>query len=213
MIITVGNVKGGCGKTTIATNLAVLSATAGQKTLLIDCDVQGSSMDWRSCRSDEAKHIHCVAINKPTIHKDIADLGNFDCTIVDAGGRDNDLFRSAIMACERLLVPLTPSPYDIWSSEDTLKMLKEARIYKSIEATIILNQVIPNTNLSKEVLPLLEDLSKEYEFKIAQTSLGSRQDFKKSVNDGEGVVEYSPESKASIEIQNLYKEIFQYELA
>ena len=211
MIITVGNIKGGCGKTTIATNLAVLSALSGHRTMLIDCDVQGSSMSWRSCRPDECGHIHCVAINTPTLHKDIRDL-DFNTIIIDAGGRDNDLFRSAIMACDKMIVPLTPSPYDVWSSEDTFKILSDARIYKDIPAIVVINQVIPNTNLAKEIIPLLDDLAKDYQFDIAKSTLGARQDFKKCVNEGQGVSEFSPETKADIEIRELYEEVFANEL-
>jgi len=207
MIITVGNVKGGCGKTTLATNLAVISAINKHKTLLIDCDIQGSTMDWRSCRSDELAHIQCVAMNKPTVHKDVKDFEGFDNIFIDAGGRDNDTFRSSIMACDLLLIPLTPSSYDIWASEDTLKMLDQARVYKEIKCIIILNQTISNTNLSKEVIPLLEDFSKDYNVIVSKTSLGSRQDFKKCAGEGKGVLEFAPHSKATKEMQELYKEV------
>lgn len=210
MIITVGNVKGGCGKTTLATNLAVLSAINKKKTLLIDCDVQGSTMDWRNCRSDELAHIQSVAINKPTVHKDVKNFEGFENIFIDAGGRGNDTFRSSIMACDLFLIPLTPSSYDIWASEDTLKMLNQARVYKDIKSMMIINQVILNTNLSKEVKPLLEDFSKEYGVNIAETTLGARQDFKKCVGEGKGVSEFSPHSKADTEIQNLFEEIFKY---
>ena len=207
MIICVGNVKGGCGKTTIATNMAVLSAIAKNSTLLIDSDSQGSSSDWRSYRADELAQVKCVKINTPTIHKDIKSFESFSTIIIDAGGRDNDTFRSAIMASDLLLIPLTPSPYDVWSSEDTLKMLNQARVYKEIKAKIVLNMVISNTNLSKEIEPLLADLSKEYQIEVCKTVLGSRQDFKKSAAEGKGVAEFAPRTKADDEIKALYKEI------
>lgn len=207
MIICIGNTKGGCGKTTIATNLAVLSAISKKSTLLIDSDLQGSSSDWRSYRSDDLAPVKCVKMTTPTIHKDIKSFQNFDNIFIDAGGRDGDTFRSAIMACDLLLVPMTPSPYDVWSSEDTLKMLAQARVYKEIKTKIVLNMVISNTNLSKEIEPLLAEFSKEYSIEICKAILGSRQDFKKSAGEGRGVPEFAPKTKADEEIKALFKEI------
>ncbi len=207
MIITIGNQKGGTGKTTIATNMAVLSAIKNKKTLLIDADSQGSSMDFRNLRKDNLNSVHAVQITKPTIHTDIRTFNNFDNIFIDAGGRDSETFRSAIMACDFLLVPVTPSAYDVWSSEETFKILKQARIYKKIEAAIVLNQVVKNTNISEDVQKVLRDITKENDLKICKTILYSRVAYRESVSVGKGVCEYIQKSKAIIEIQKLYKEV------
>jgi len=207
MIITIGNQKGGVGKTTIATNLAVLSALNKKETLLIDADAQGSSMDFRSLRKDDLAPIHAVQIIKPTIHTDIHTFNNFNNIFIDAGGRDSDTFRSAIMACDFLLIPVTPSPYDIWSSEETFKLLRQARIYKKINASIVLNQVIKNTNISKDVEDALSAIAKEYDLTISKTTLYSRVAYKESVSEGKSVCEAAPQSKADLELQQLYQEV------
>ena len=207
MIITVGNQKGGVGKTTIATNIAVLSAIKKKKTLLIDADSQSSTMDFRSLRTDDLVSVHAVQIIKSTIHTDIKSFNNFENIFVDAGGRDSDTFRSAIMACDFFLIPVTPSAYDIWSSEDAFKLLKEARVYKKIKASIVLNQVIKNTNISRDVRKALRNIAKEYDLGICKTVLYSRVAYKESVSLGKGVCEYAPSSKANNELCKLYKEI------
>ena len=207
MIITVGNQKGGVGKTTIATNMAVISAMNNKQTLLIDADIQGSTMDFRSLRKDELISVHAVQIVKPTIHTDINTFDNFNNIFIDAGGRDSDTFRSAIMACDFLLIPVTPSPYDIWSSEETFKILRQARIYKKIKAAIVLNQVIKNTNISREVQQSLSDIAEEYELTTCKTTLYSRVAYKESVSEGKGVCEYAPKSKAEAELKSLYEEV------
>lgn len=209
MIITVGNQKGGVGKTTLATNLAVLSVLSGSKTLLIDADTQGSSMDFRSFRGEALAPIQAVSITKPILHQEIHTFTNFDNIFIDAGGRDSETFRSGIVACDLFLVPITPSPYDVWASEETFKKLREARIYKPIDVLVVINQVIANTTLSKEVSALLEDMAKEYELRIAKTVLVTRQDFKRSAAEGKGVSEFAPNSKADQEIRNLYEEVLQ----
>ena len=207
MVVTVGNQKGGVGKTTIDTNMAVLSAMKKKQTLLIDADIQGSAMDFRSLRQDQLAPIHAVQIVKPTIHTDVSTFSNFENIFIDAGGRDSDTFRSAIMACDFLIIPVTPSPYDIWSSEETFKVLRQARIYKSIKAAIVLNQVIANTNISRDVQKALTDIAKEYDLATCKTLLYSRVAYKESVSEGKGISEYAPKSKADNELQKLYQEV------
>lgn len=206
-VISVVNQKGGVGKSTIACNLAVNAVNDGKRTLIIDADPQGSSLSFRAMR--EKDDLKAVSITQPTIHKDIGDFENFDLVIIDAGGRDNTLFRSAVTAASRgiLLIPVLPSQYDIWAAEDTFKILKEARVYVDIQAYAVFNQTIQNTTISKEAKEALEELTAESDIKLLDTLLFSRVDYKKSIGQGLGVAEYQPKGKAAEEINNLYREI------
>ncbi|MGE5629662.1 MAG: ParA family partition ATPase [Caulobacteraceae bacterium] len=206
-VISVVNQKGGVGKSTIACNLAVNAVFDGKRALLIDADPQGSSLSFRAIRQSD--DIKAVSITQPTIHKDINDFSNFDVVIVDAGGRDNTLFRSAVTAASKgiLLIPVLPSQYDIWAAEDTFKVLKEARIYVDIQAYAVFNQTIQNTTVSKEAREALEELAAESDIKLINTVLYSRVDYKKSISQGMGVIEYQPKGKAADEISSLYSEI------
>lgn len=206
-VIVVGNQKGGVGKSTIACNLAINAIMDNKKTLLVDADIQGSSISFRAMR--ESDDLKAVSITQPTIHKDIGEFQNFDIVIIDAGGRDNTLFRSAVMAAARgiLLIPVLPSQYDIWAAEDTFKILNEARIYADIKACAVFNQTIQNTNVSKDAKEALEDLTGESDIELLNTVLYSRVDYKQSISKGLGVCEYQPRSKAAIEMNNLYREI------
>lgn len=206
-VISVVNQKGGVGKSTIACNLAVCAVKDGKKTLLIDADPQGSSLSFRAIR--EKDDLKAIQITKPTIHKDIGDFTNFDLIIVDAGGRDNAVFRSAITSAAYglLLIPVLPSQYDIWAAEDTFKVLNDARAFVDINAYTVFNQIIPNTNVSKEAKDALEDLIKENNIKLLNAFLCSRVDYKNSIGHGLAVTEYNPKGKASDEINNLYAEI------
>lgn len=206
-VISVVNQKGGVGKSTIACNLAVSAVNDGKRTLLIDADPQGSSISFRAIRQSD--DIKAVSITQPTIHKDINDFNNFDLVIVDAGGRDNTLFRSAVTAASKgiLLIPVLPSQYDIWATEDTFKTLMEARVYVDIQAYAVFNQTIQNTIISKEAKEALEELTIESDIKLLDTVLFSRVDYKKSISQGLGVIEYQPKGKAAEEMNNLYSEI------
>jgi chromosome partitioning protein len=205
--VVIANQKGGVGKSTISANLSVCAAKDNKRVLLIDSDTQGSSTSFRAIR--EADDLQAVSIIQPTIHKDIESFSNFDLIFIDAGGRDNALFRSAITAASKglLLIPVLPSQYDIWATEDTFKMLKEIRVYVPIKACAVFNQVIQNTKISQEAKEALEELTTEGDVTLLKTVLYNRIDYKKSISDGLGVIEYQPKGKAAAEITDLYNEI------
>ncbi len=197
------NSKGGVGKSTIACNIAVEVALDGLRPLLIDSDIQGSSTAFRATR--EIDDIKAISITTPTIHKDLQSFNGFDIAIIDSGGRDTAVFRSAIMACDLLIIPTNPSQYDIWACGDCIQVLQEARVYQNIPAYFVLNQLIPNTIVSKEATEALNEFTEDVN--LLSSTLTSRVAFKNSIPYGKGVSENEPEGKASIEIKNLYREI------
>ncbi len=210
-VIVVGNQKGGVGKTTIATNLAVVAATAGQKVLLIDADTQGSAGAFRAVREQESgkDDISAVSIVTPTVHKDVVNFSNFDIVFVDAGGRDNALFRSAVSAASKgiFIIPVLPSAYDIWATEDTFKILAEARAFIEIPAYALFNQIMPNTIVAREAKEALDDLTKDAGVTLLKSTLVARQDYKKSIGKGQGVIEFDSTGKAAGEVRALWSEI------
>ena len=206
-VIVVANQKGGVGKSTISCNLGVASALSGHKTLIIDADPQGSSATFRAVR--EKDDLKVISIIKPTIHKDVQGFSSFDRVIVDAGGRDSAVFRSAILAAAGgiLIIPILPSQYDIWATEDTFNILRDARTYKDIAAYGLFNQVIQNTTVTKEAVETLKDMTVENEVRLLAQNLYQRVDYKKSISEGKGVMEYAPGGKAAQEVRNLFDEI------
>jgi chromosome partitioning protein len=208
-VVVVGNLKGGVGKSTISCNLGVAAALDGKKTLIIDSDPQNSSMTFRSVR--QSGNLKAVSIILPTIHKNIREFTDFDLVIVDAGGRDSALFRSAIIAATDgiLIVPILSSQYDIWATEDTFAVLKEARGFKKIRACVLFNQVMQNTTINKDALETLQEMTGENAVSILTAKLYNRVDYKKSISEGKGVMEYAPRSKAAQEVRALYEEVMQ----
>ncbi len=203
-IVVIGNEKGGTGKSTITANLAVQAKRDNLQVLVIDADTQQSLMDFRSLRAEkDLPQFQAISITKNTIHKDAKTFIGLDLILIDAGGRDGTAFRSAIMAADWLFIPVLPSQYDIWAALNTIKILEEARTFKTIHARFIVNQVISNTRISQETLQALQ----EFKIPVLDTKLYSRVSFKQSVGVGEGVTEYEPKGKAAGEIDSLWTEI------
>lgn len=210
-VIVVANQKGGVGKSTIACNLAVCAAKDGKRTALVDADPQGSSMQFRAVR--QAEDIMAVAMTKPTIFQDIQHLSDFDIVVVDSGGRDNALFRSAVTSAVfgTLLIPLLPSALDVWATEDTFKILAEARsVGAKIDAVAVFNQVKHGTTLVRQAKETLVDLTANNEVRLLANTLGDREAFKQSFMGGYGVVEYDPSSKAADEMNTLYRALIDH---
>lgn len=204
MVITVGNTKGGVGKTTIAVNLAVEAAKNGKNVLLIDTDPQGSSVAFRAER--EKDDIKAVALVSDKLHKDVHGfMTAFDFIIIDAGGRDNAVFRSAVAACNIFLLPVLPSQFDVWAAEDAVTVFKEIQPFNKMVGRMVLNMVLPNTKVSAEAQEALAGY--EIDIPLLPERLHNRVAYKASVSTGQGVTEYEPAGKAAIEIETLFKVI------
>lgn len=200
MIIGVLNQKGGVGKTTIATNLAAVIAKTGFRVLLVDADPQGSSMAWSSAREAEPL-FPVISMAKPTLHKDLPELArDYDVVIIDGAPRVNDLGRAAILASDVVLIPVQPSPYDVWASADTVQLIREAQQFKdSIKAVFVINRKIVNTAIGRDVANVLE----QFDFPVLPVALCQRVIYAESAGQGRAVIETDPKSEAAVEITQL----------
>ncbi|MDQ8188638.1 ParA family protein, partial [Pelagicoccus sp. SDUM812002] len=130
MIYSFTNQKGGVGKTTLALNFAGELAAQGRKVLFVDADPQSSALDWSHQRTEELPFA-MVALPKPVVHREVAKLKeNFDDIVIDPPPRTNEQSKSVVMASDLCVIPVQPSPYDIWAAQEILQLIKEAQIYK-----------------------------------------------------------------------------------
>lgn len=154
-VIAVLNQKGGSGKTTIATHLARAFQLASASVVLVDSDPQGSARDWAAAREEQPLSV--IGIDRPTIERDLKSLAKTDFVVIDGAPQASDLAISAIKAAHFILIPVQPSPYDIWAAADLVDLVKQ-RIEVTdgkLQAAFIVSRAIAGTKLGQEVADAL----------------------------------------------------------
>lgn len=204
MIIGVLNQKGGVGKTTLSVNIAAALARTGQRVLLIDADPQGSALDWAAARERDPLFA-VVGLPKPSIHKELSVVGEgYDHIVIDGPPRVTDLARSAIMASDVVLVPVQPSPYDIWAADEVVKLIQEASVFKeNIKSFFVINRKIANTAIGRDVREALE----AYNLPTLEASVVQRVVFAEAAAVGKAVYEQDRDGVASQEIEAVVSEL------
>ena len=206
MIIGLLNQKGGVGKTTLSVNLAASLARTGARLLLIDVDPQGSALDWAAAREGESL-FSVIGFPRATIHKEIGKIGQgYDHIIIDGPPRVTDLARSAIMASDVVLIPVQPSPYDIWSVDEIVKLTEEARVYRDNQkVTFVINRKIANTIIGRDVREALAN----YSIPTMTAAVTQRVIYAEAVAQGQAVYELDPNGPAAAEIEAVTNELLE----
>ena len=202
-IVSFLNQKGGVGKTTLAIHLATVFAEC-DTVLLVDADPQGSALDWRAqCATDSAFPV--VGLPKPTLHREIGVIGeNYDWVLIDGPPRATALARSAVAASDLVLIPVQPSPFDLWASRDILDILEECSVVRpDLQARFVVNRLFVRTRLGSEVRGALAMLP----VAALRTAIRNRTEYAKAVREGRTAIETVPTSAAANDFRALADEI------
>jgi chromosome partitioning protein len=207
MIISLLNQKGGVGKTTLAVHLSTALAQRGGRVLLVDADPQGSALDWSASRQTTPLFA-VVGLPTKNLHREIqAHVPNYDYIVIDGPPRVNELARAAIMAADVVLIPVQPSPYDVWAAKEITDLLGEAAVYKENQkAAFVINRKIVNTAIGRDVAEALAD----YPYPVLSSTVSQRVGFAESAAQGSTVLELDPKGSAAQEITTLIDEVLKF---
>lgn len=208
MIVALLNQKGGTGKTTLAVHLAGELALQGRRVLLVDADPQASALDWAETRSraGHARLFGCIGLPRETLHREIPDLErSVDHVVIDGPPRVTALVRSAMLACDLVLVPVQPSAYDVWASQAVLELLTEAQVYKpGLKALFVVNRQVVRSVIAREVRAAIGQLN----ISVLQGGLAQRVAFAETAGSGRLVRELDAHSAAAREVASVTAELF-----
>jgi len=211
MIITVGGIKGGSGKTTIATNLTVWLSKLGKDVLLVDADDQETATDFTAWREESLSGnigYTAVKLTGDNVRSQIQKLKEkYAHIVIDTGGRDTTSQRSAIVVSDIYLLPFNPRSFDIWTITKVQNLVREIRSVKPTElkAFSFLNRADSRGTDNKDAS---ENLNSLKDIIYLDTSIGNRKAFSNAAGKGLAVFELEPlDEKATSETNDLFNKI------
>lgn len=203
MIICLVNQKGGVGKTTIAVNLASCLSERGHRALLVDADPQGSVLQWQSI----AQHHPFEVTHRPSatlLNDKKAIARSYDHVIIDAPPAIGEITQAVLGVSDLAIVPIGPSPLDIWSSKETVSLFPEARKRnRRLTPKLLICRKIVGTRIGKEAREALET----YGIDLFASEISQRVAFVEAMISGRSVLNFAPHSEAAGEIRRLCEEI------
>jgi chromosome partitioning protein len=188
--------KGGSGKSTIATHLAVCAERNGKSVAIIDIDPQASAYKWSQRRkADGPPVVKATAAQLPGFVKQAKEQ-QADLVIVDTAGHSDVASSHALQVADIVLIPCRPSVADLDAIEDTIHLV---RLTKGKQAAVVLNAAPPRGSLAKDTRETISE-----RITVAPPVLCQRSAYANAWIDGRTVEEYEPQGKATEEIRQLY---------
>ena len=201
MIVTVGNIKGGVGKSTLACNIAVaLALPRNASVLLIDGDKQGSAADFAQSRADllGAAGFTCVrAQGKEVVNQVMTMREKFDHIIIDAGGQDNPSLRAGLAVSDKVLVPVAPRSFETWALEGMAALIEEAGITNpKLQPFAVLNLAFARGSDNAQTQDIIRE---DYpNLRLIEPPVVQRKAFSDGAGQGLSVLEIKPRNTDAI---------------
>ena len=211
MIIVAGGIKGGSGKTTVATHLAVMRALAGRDVLLIDADDQETATDFTALRNErlpEGAGYTSIKLTGASVRTETLRLAKkYDDIVIDTGGRDTTSQRAALTVADKLIVPFVPRSFDVWTLEKVASLVEEMRAANPrLQAYVFLNRADPQGRDNDEAAELLREAGG---LEYLDTPVGTRKAFGNAASQGLAVTELKQQDpKPTQEMNALFGYLF-----
>ena len=195
-IISFLNPKGGSGKTTLCTNLARALHDRGERILLVDSDPQGSASDWHAAQDDNA--IPLIAYGKPDNLKALPSVGApYDYVFIDGAAKLESMIAAAVKVSDFVLIPVQPSPYDIWAASDLVDLIRTRQDVTAgaPRAAFIISRAVKRTRLGNEINSALA----EYSLPVFASVAVQRQIYPRTAAEGRTIFDArAPDAAADI---------------
>jgi chromosome partitioning protein len=214
MIVVVGGTKGGTGKSTLVTNLVAIDVANGHDSILIDSDRQGSASAWASVRDENhaLTRVPCVQkFGQLSLTNELKSLAKkYINVFVDAGGYDSEELRAAMLAADRLYIPIKPAQFDVWTLPKIIQIAQQSQLYNpNLKYFFVVNGAHTNPAV-KEVAEVMELANDIEGIMFCQTVIHSRRAFAKAPVAGMAVSEMQRadrDPKAVDEMLSFYAEV------
>jgi chromosome partitioning protein len=209
MILAIGNIKGGVGKTTLAVNMAIARSLAGKDVLLVDGDQQQTAMTFTDLRTEKKGNpgYTAVSLGGAALRTQVRQLApKYQDIIIDVGGRDTGSLRAALTVTQTLLIPIQPRSFDIWAVDQMAELVKEAREINDLNAFAVLNAADAQGHDNEDAIQAVEETEG---IAILKIMMGRRKAFPNAAAMGLSVLEQTPKDpKAVQELTNLIDIIY-----
>jgi chromosome partitioning protein len=214
MILVCGGIKGGVGKTTLATNLAVMRAAEGKDVLLVDADEQGTASDFTAVRNDTLAEnggagYTTIKLHGGAVRTEVLRLAaKYDDVVIDVGGRDTAGQRAALSIATIYVIPFLPGSFDVWTLDSVAMLVEEAKPFNTeLKALCLINRADSQGKDNTEAATIAQETAG---LNYLDAPLGNRKAFRSAAAQGLAVTEVKPiDPKAVKEMKYLYKHLFE----
>lgn len=207
-VISVINQKGGAGKTTASTNIASQLHSEGFNVLLVDIDPQGSASNWSAAKGENDETFPVIKLDK-TLQRDLPRIAKgYDYVIIDGAPQVSELAAVAIRVADVVIIPVQPSPYDVWACADLVDVVKTRQMVTDGQpkAAFLISMAMDNTNITAEI----KEVIKGYELPVLTHCTHRTVVYPETAKTGESVISLKKAGgphPAAQDIQNITAEI------